>query len=94
MGPRSSRSPPTPSSARGSGCDFPLWSGGHVSENALAMDPSKALAAGLTLRPLADSVDDVVAWWGDRPWPDHWLTEDAERDAPRRGGHDEPQERA
>ena len=63
----------------GLGTRFPLWSGGLVNENALAMDPSKALAAGLTLRPLADSVDDVVAWWGDRPWPDHWLTEDAER---------------
>jgi 2'-hydroxyisoflavone reductase len=57
---------------------FPLWSEGHASENALAMDPSKALGAGLTLRPLADSVDDVVEWWGDRPWPDHWLAEDAE----------------
>jgi 2'-hydroxyisoflavone reductase len=62
----------------GHGGDFPLWSGA-TSESALAMDPSKALAAGLALRPLADSVDDVVAWWGDRPWPGHWLTEDAER---------------
>jgi hypothetical protein len=43
------------------------------------MDPSKALAHGLSLRPVADSVDDVVAWWGDRPWPDHWLTADEER---------------
>ncbi|HEV3212241.1 MAG TPA: NAD-dependent epimerase/dehydratase family protein [Acidimicrobiales bacterium] len=51
---------------------FPLWTGGS-SETALAMDPAKALAAGLSLRPLADSVDDVVTWWGDRPWPDHWL---------------------
>ncbi len=65
---------------------FPLWSGPpkeggahHGSYGMLAMDPSKALAEGLTLRPLADSVDDVVAWWGDRPWPDHWLSEDAER---------------
>jgi len=56
---------------------FPLWSGG-VSETALAMDPSRALSAGLALRPLADSVDDVVAWWGERPWPEHWLSEDAE----------------
>jgi 2'-hydroxyisoflavone reductase len=57
---------------------FPLWSG-PASETALAMDPSKALGAGLSLRPLVDAVDDVVAWWGDRPWPDRWLTEDAER---------------
>ena len=38
------------------------------------MDPSSALANGLSLRPLAESVDDVVSWWGDRPWPAHWLT--------------------
>ena len=56
---------------------FPLWSGGK-SETALAMDPSLALSAGLALRPLADSVDDVVAWWDERPWPEHWLSEDAE----------------
>ena len=56
---------------------FPLWSG-TTSETALAMDPSKAIAAGLSLRPLAESVDDVVAWWGDRPWPEHWLDADAE----------------
>lgn len=57
---------------------FPLWSGPR-SETAMSMDPSKALANGLSLRALADSVDDVVAWWGDRPWPDQWLTEDQER---------------
>jgi 2'-hydroxyisoflavone reductase len=57
---------------------FPLWSG-PSGDAALSMDPSKALAHGLSLRPLADSVDDVVAWWGDRPWPDHWLTADEER---------------
>lgn len=70
----------TPKAVQRAGLEtrFPLWSGGVVSEHALAMDPSKALAAGLTLRPLADSIDDVVAWWGDRPWPDHWLTGDAE----------------
>jgi hypothetical protein len=43
------------------------------------MDPSLALANGLSLRALADSVDDVVSWWGDRPWPGHWLTDDEER---------------
>lgn len=56
---------------------FPLWSGPE-SEAGLAMDPSKALAAGLTLRPLVDSVDDVMAWWGDRPWPEQWLDGGAE----------------
>jgi 2'-hydroxyisoflavone reductase len=64
---------------------FPLWSGPPEADalhagvvGMLSMDPSKALAAGLTLRPLTESVDDVVAWWGERPWPDHWLAEDAE----------------
>lgn len=57
---------------------FPLW-GGPRGETALSMDPSLALANGLSLRALADSVDDVVSWWGDRPWPGHWLTDDEER---------------
>jgi len=56
---------------------FPLWSG-PSSEPALAVDPSKALTAGLELRPLTNSVEDVLAWWGDRPWPDSWLAADAE----------------
>jgi hypothetical protein len=53
------------------------------------MDPSKALGAGLSLRPLVDAVDDVVAWWGDRPWPDRWLTEDAERALLAEAAHDD-----
>jgi hypothetical protein len=59
---------------------FPLWSGdGHASANSLAMDPSAALSAGLTLRKLTESVDDVVEWWGDRPWPDSWLSSEDEQ---------------
>jgi 2'-hydroxyisoflavone reductase len=50
---------------------FPLWSR-HSSLT--AMDPSAALSAGLALRSLAASIDDVVEWWGDRPWPDAWLS--------------------
>ncbi len=57
---------------------FPMWSGPQT-ETALSMDPSRALANGLSLRPLAESVEDVVTWWGDRPWPEHWLTADEER---------------
>lgn len=57
---------------------FPMWSGPQT-ETALSMDPSLALANGLSLRPLAESVDDVVTWWGDRSWPEHWLTTDEER---------------
>lgn len=52
---------------------FPLWSG-PASEPVLAMDPSSALRAGMTLRSLEESVDDVIEWWQDRTWPDHWLT--------------------
>jgi 2'-hydroxyisoflavone reductase len=54
------------------GGKFPLWS--RTSENVLALDSSLALSQGLDLRPLEDSVDDVVEWWGDREWPSQWLT--------------------
>ncbi len=57
---------------------FPLWSGPH-SETALAVNPAKALAAGLKLRDLSESVDDVLAWWDvDREWPSSWLTREQE----------------
>jgi 2'-hydroxyisoflavone reductase len=56
---------------------FPLWSGG-ASENVLALDNSLAISQGLDLRPLDDSVDDVLEWWGDREWPVRWLTSDDE----------------
>jgi 2'-hydroxyisoflavone reductase len=52
---------------------FPLWTGTQI-EPAMAVDPSKALANGLSLRPLTESVDDVVSWWGDREEPAHWLS--------------------
>jgi len=55
---------------------FPLWRGteGEGSDYLSALDNSLAVSAGLDLRPLEDSVDDVLAWWGDREWPGHWLT--------------------
>lgn len=56
---------------------FPLW-GGVEPGPAMTMDPSKAITAGLTLRPLENSVDDVVDWWGDRDWPPHWLSAEDE----------------
>ncbi|MGD0852739.1 MAG: NAD-dependent epimerase/dehydratase family protein [Acidimicrobiales bacterium] len=56
---------------------FPLWSG-STSETALAVDPAKALAAGLRLRDLSESVDDVLAWWDDRVPPSWWLTREQE----------------
>jgi 2'-hydroxyisoflavone reductase len=56
---------------------FPLWSGSS-SETALAVDPAKAVAAGLTLRDLSDSVEDVIEWWDDRESPSWWLTREQE----------------
>lgn len=52
---------------------FPLWSGGEMSSS-LAVDPAKAIAAGLTVRALEDSVDDTLAWIKRQPRPSHWLT--------------------
>lgn len=52
---------------------FPLWSG-PTNANASCVDNSLAGEHGLALRSLEESVDDVLAWWGDREWPDHWLT--------------------
>ena len=56
---------------------FPLWSG-STSETALAVNPAKALAAGLTLRDLRESVEDVIEWWDDREPPSWWLTREQE----------------
>ena len=41
---------------------LPLWSGGDTDAWVLAVDPSRALATGLTPRPLADTVRDTLAW--------------------------------
>jgi 2'-hydroxyisoflavone reductase len=49
---------------------FPLWG---TYEHVLALDSSLALSNGLDLRPLEDSVDDIVEWWSDRAWPEQWL---------------------
>jgi 2'-hydroxyisoflavone reductase len=57
---------------------MPLWSGG-TSETILAINSAKAVEHGLFMRALEDSVDDVAEWWGDRAWPDHWLSDEEER---------------
>jgi 2'-hydroxyisoflavone reductase len=57
---------------------FPFWSGGESANFIHALDNALAVAHGLTLRPLEDSVDDVLEWWGDREWPSHWLTSEEE----------------
>lgn len=69
--------PPDAVEAAGLAARFPLWPGGS-SDNVMSMDPSKAIAAGLALRALEESVDDVMTWWGDKPWPEHWLPEESE----------------
>jgi 2'-hydroxyisoflavone reductase len=56
---------------------FPLWSG-STSETALAVDPAKAVAAGLSFRELSESVEDVIGWWDDRVAPSWWLTREQE----------------
>ncbi len=40
---------------------LPLWTEGRV-ENTLAADPTRAIAAGLSLRPLAQTVSDTWEW--------------------------------
>lgn len=44
------------------GAALPLWSGGEDGRWALAVDPSAAFAAGLRMRPLADTVHDTLEW--------------------------------
>jgi len=60
----------------GLGRKFPLWSPNI--ETVAALDSSLAIEHGLDLRPLDDSVDDVLEWWADRPWPASWMTSDEE----------------
>jgi hypothetical protein len=56
---------------------FPLWSGSN-SETTLAVDPAKAVAAGLKFRDLSESVEDVIEWWDEREAPSWWLTREQE----------------
>jgi 2'-hydroxyisoflavone reductase len=56
---------------------FPLWSGSS-SETALAVNPAKAIAAGLTYRDLGESVQDVLDWWDNNETPSWWLTREQE----------------
>lgn len=58
------------------GRKFPLWS--PDCDPLMALDSSLARENGLDLRPLEDSVEDVMSWWGERPWPETWLTSDQE----------------
>ncbi|MHB1210475.1 MAG: NAD-dependent epimerase/dehydratase family protein [Acidimicrobiales bacterium] len=62
---------------RGLGTYFPLWSGIEP-ELMMALDNRLALGAGLKLRSLEETVDDTLAWWGERQWPAHWLDANTE----------------
>lgn len=48
----------TPEQAESAETDFPLWAGGE-SVGMLALDTSKAITAGLTCRPLAQTIRDI-----------------------------------
>lgn len=56
---------------------FPLWP--EDDWNSSTLDNSLALAHGLQLRPIEQSVNDVVRWWGEREWPEWWLSDDEQR---------------
>ena len=48
--------------------DLPLWLPADVEHAALMAVPTdRALALGLTVRPLADTVADTLAWWRSLP---------------------------
>lgn len=57
--------------AAGLASRFPLWR--PDDEPIMALDTSRARAAGLVARPLEESVDDVLEWWAGRDWPPAWL---------------------
>ena len=44
---------------------LPLWTGSDDPEFALAMDPARAVAAGLRVRTLAETAADTLAWASD-----------------------------
>jgi 2'-hydroxyisoflavone reductase len=51
--------------------ELPVWLPGAHNRGRLACDPSKAIAAGLRLRPFAETVTDTLAWDNARPRPLH-----------------------
>ncbi len=60
------------------GATFPLWSEGE-DEGALALDPSAA-NAGLSVRPIEQTIRDTYAWMQQHPWQRDgvWLTPERE----------------
>lgn len=63
------------------GSVMPLWTAHDPQRNALAADASRALAAGLAPRPLAETIRDTYAWAGTAeasPMTERFLTRDRE----------------
>jgi 2'-hydroxyisoflavone reductase len=52
--------------------DIPLWMPGEEYAGFHSNDVSKAVAAGLTFRPLAETVTDTLAWASERPADHEW----------------------
>jgi len=51
------------------GVALPLWAGGEPDRLLSTADPSAAEAAGLTLRPLIDTIVDTLAWASEQHMP-------------------------
>jgi 2'-hydroxyisoflavone reductase len=49
--------------------ELPLWIASPEFAAMQRADASKAVAAGLTFRPLADTIRDTLAWNAEREWP-------------------------
>jgi 2'-hydroxyisoflavone reductase len=65
--------------------DMPVWIPGDSEDAGMArVDVRKALAAGLTFRPLSTTARDTIAWWKEQP---------EERRAKKRGGLSRERER-
>lgn len=67
---------------------LPFWAPGEADFDVLAADPSAAYAAGLTARPLAQTIADTADWVrlaADTAPPDRGLDPDREADLIRRG---------
>jgi 2'-hydroxyisoflavone reductase len=47
--------------------DVPVWMPGQAYEGFMAADCSKAIATGLTFRPIEDTIGDTLAWASARP---------------------------
>jgi 2'-hydroxyisoflavone reductase len=60
--------------------ELPLWLPGDDHAGLLRADISRALAAGLTLRPIEDTARDTLAWSRAVPEQRPTLTRDRERE--------------